>query len=205
MKYRIEVSEEQLRVIGLAVDEYMRLRMGQFDALAEELALDGVADRIEAYKDDYQRGILNERGYSIERMFEAAYKMAYPPHGCRGRQHDSWGTCIDIVHAIEHQQWLDSPGEKRESPGTTNRSFKPIPLGHEPFPKIERGGRMSCLSCENYIPLDPPIQRTDSNGQTYEIPGLCKIGADHIISGLPVYLPTAKCDKITEAPLQNGS
>lgn len=34
MKYRIEVSEEQLRVIGLAVDEYMRLRMGQFDALA---------------------------------------------------------------------------------------------------------------------------------------------------------------------------
>ena len=79
MKYRIEVSEEQLRVIGLAVDEYMRLRMGQFDALAEELALDGVADRIEAYKDDYQRGILNERGYSIERMFEAAYKMAYPP------------------------------------------------------------------------------------------------------------------------------
>lgn len=44
MKYRIEVSEEQLRVIGLAVDEYMRLRMGQFDAFAEELALDGVAD-----------------------------------------------------------------------------------------------------------------------------------------------------------------
>ena len=29
MKYRIEISEEQLRVIGLAVDEYMRLRMGQ--------------------------------------------------------------------------------------------------------------------------------------------------------------------------------
>lgn len=26
---------------------------------------------------------------------------------------------------------------------------------------------MSCLSCENYIPLDPPIQRTDSHGQTY--------------------------------------
>lgn len=59
-------------------------------------------------------------------------------NGCRGRQHDSWGTCIDLVHAIEHQQWLDSPVEKRESPGTTNRSFKPIPLGHEPFPKIER-------------------------------------------------------------------
>ena len=138
MKYRIEVSEEQLRVIGLAVDEYMRLRMGQFDALAEELALDGVADRIEAYKDDYQRGILNERGYSIERMFEAAYKMASPPHGGRGRQLDSWGPCGVLGHASELQRWRDSPGAKRESPGTTNRSFKPIPLGHEPFPKIER-------------------------------------------------------------------
>lgn len=45
MKYRIEVSEEQLRVIGLAVDEYMRLRMGQFDDLAEDLAYDGIPPR----------------------------------------------------------------------------------------------------------------------------------------------------------------
>ena len=40
---------------------------------------------------------------------------------------------------------------------------------------------MSCLSCENYIPLNPAIQRTDAQGQTYTVPGLCKIGADHII------------------------
>ena len=41
--------------------------------------------------------------------------------------------------------------------------------------------------------------------RTYTVPGLCKIGADHIICGLPVYLPTAKCDKIIEAPPQDGS
>ena len=64
---------------------------------------------------------------------------------------------------------------------------------------------MNCMSCAHYIPLDPPIWRIDSHGQTYKVPGLCKIGADYIISGFPVYLPTAKCDKITEAPLQNGS
>ena len=134
MKYRIEVSEEQLRVIGLAVDEYMRLRMGQFDALAEDLVYDEV-NRAEVYKDSRQCGILNERRRNLESMFETAYKLAYPPQGYRERQHDSWGTCIDLVHAIEHQQWLDSP---KENPCTTNRSFKPIPLGHEPFPKIER-------------------------------------------------------------------
>lgn len=78
------------------------------------------------------------RKHCIETMFEAAYKLAYPPFGHRERQHDSWGTCIDLVHAIEHQQWLDAPENKREAPGTTNRSFDPVPLGHEPFPKIER-------------------------------------------------------------------
>lgn len=28
MKYCVEISEEQLRIISVAVDEYMRLRMG---------------------------------------------------------------------------------------------------------------------------------------------------------------------------------
>ena len=111
--------------------------MGQFEPLTEDLVFDG-EDKKQLYEKPYDIRVYNERKHCIETMFEAAYKLAYPPFGHRERQHDSWGTCIDLVHAIEHQQWLDSPGEKRESPGTTNRSCKPIPLGHEPFPKIER-------------------------------------------------------------------
>lgn len=137
MKYRIEISEEQLRIIGLAVDEYMRIRMGQFDALAEELVYDGV-DRAKAYEDKYQYGVLNERSHNINTMFMNAYKMAFPPLGYRERNHESWGTCIDLVHAIEHQQWLDAPEDKKEAPGTTYRSHGPVPLGREPYPKIER-------------------------------------------------------------------
>ena len=128
MKYRIEVSEEQLRVIGLAVDEYMRVRMGQFDALAEDLVYDEV-DRAEAYKDSRQCGILNERHRNLESMFETAYKLAYPPLGYRERQHDSWGTCIDLVHAIEHQQWLDSPGGKARIPRDDKSLLQTYPAG----------------------------------------------------------------------------
>lgn len=36
MKYCVEISEEQLRIISVAVDEYMRLRMGQFEPLTED-------------------------------------------------------------------------------------------------------------------------------------------------------------------------
>lgn len=137
MKYRIEISEESLRIIGLAVEEYMRIRMGQFETLSEDLVYEG-KDRGKLYEDQYKFGVYNERSRSVEKMFNLGYQMAFPPHGYRGRQHDSWGTCIDLVHAIEHQQWLDSPKDKREKPRTTNRSFEPVPLGHEPFPKIER-------------------------------------------------------------------
>lgn len=114
MKYRIEVSEEQLRVIGLAVDEYMRLRMGQFDDLAEDLTYDGIP-HVKTLTGKYTYDTdLQKRCSNIKNLFEAAYKMAFPPRGYRGRQHDSWGTCIDLVHAIEHQQWLDSPFPKIE-------------------------------------------------------------------------------------------
>ena len=126
-----------ISIISVAVDEYMRLRMGQFEPLTEDLVFDG-EDKKQLYEKPYDIRVYNERKHCIETMFEAAYKLAYPPFGHRERQHDSWGTCIDLVHAIEHQQWLDAPENKREAPGTTNRSFDPVPLGHEPFPKIER-------------------------------------------------------------------
>ena len=115
MKYCVEISEEQLRIISVAVDEYMRLRMGQFEPLTEDLVFDG-EDKKQLYEKPYDIRVYNERKHCIETMFEAAYKLAYPPFGHRERQHDSWGTCIDLVHAIEHQQWLDAPENKREAP-----------------------------------------------------------------------------------------
>lgn len=136
MKYRIEISEEQLRVIGLAVDEYMRVRMGQFDALAEDLTYDGVP-RVKTLTGKYTYDTeLQKRCSNIKNLFETAYKMAFPPRGYRGRQHDSWGTCIDLVHAIEHQQWLDAPEGKKEAPGTTYRSHGPVPLGKNELPVL---------------------------------------------------------------------
>ena len=168
MKYCVEISEEQLRIISVAVDEYMRLRMGQFEPLTEDLVFDG-EDKKQLYEKPYDIRVYNERKHCIETMFEAAYKLAYPPFGHRERQHDSWGTCIDLVHAIEHQQWLDAPENKREAPGTTNRSFDPVPLGHEPFPKIERVDELAvCLARTTY-----PLTRPSSAPMPRARPILC--------------------------------
>lgn len=109
MKYRIEISEESLRIIGLAVEEYMRIRMGQFETLSEDLVYEG-KDRGKLYEDQYRFGVYNERSRSVEKMFNLGYQMAFPPFGNRERQHDSWGTCIDLVHAL----WRISSGLMRQ-------------------------------------------------------------------------------------------
>ena len=85
MMYRIEISEESLRIIGLAVEEYMRIRMGQFEALSEDLVYEG-KDRNKLYEDQYKFGVYNERSRSVEKIFNLGYQMAFPPFGNRERQ-----------------------------------------------------------------------------------------------------------------------
>ena len=50
-------------------------------------------------------------------------------------------ACMELRQMLMQKtagQRKDRPKDKRENPRTTNRSFEPVPLGHEPFPKIER-------------------------------------------------------------------
>ena len=50
-------------------------------------------------------------------------------------------ACMELRQMLMQKtagQRKDRPKDKREKPRTTNRSFEPVPLGHEPFPKIER-------------------------------------------------------------------
>lgn len=140
MRYRIEVNEVQLELIEKALDEYLRLRLGQFSGLAHSLAFDG----LDYTRKDKSGDVIGfdarmERRNNLEVIFKAAAQIAYnTPYGGPARKPDCWGTCIDLCHVIEHQQWLDSPSDRREAPWTSSRSGYQIPLGPEPFPKIER-------------------------------------------------------------------
>lgn len=139
MKYRIEISEESLRIIGLAVEEYMRIRMGQFETLSEDLVYEG-KDRGKLYEDQYKFGVYNERSRSVEKMFNLGYQMAFPPFGNRERQHDSWGTCIDLVHAIEEigKQLGMKPEEIFRLSGFTKDEFlNMMTKGHDTYSKAQ--------------------------------------------------------------------
>lgn len=67
MKYCVEISEEQLRIISVAVDEYMRLRMGQFEPLTEDLVFDG-EDKKQLYEKPYDIDTVEYKGEKARKV-----------------------------------------------------------------------------------------------------------------------------------------
>lgn len=61
MKYCVEISEEQLRIISVAVDEYMRLRLGQFGTLDMRIWSLVEEDKKQLYEKPYDIRVYNER------------------------------------------------------------------------------------------------------------------------------------------------
>ena len=77
MKYCVEISEEQLRIISVAVDEYMRLRMGQFEPLTEDLVFDG-EDKKQLYEKPYDSASITNESIASKRCLRLP--INWPTH-----------------------------------------------------------------------------------------------------------------------------
>lgn len=130
-KYRIDLSEAQLRVVNNALEEYFRIPLNQWGDLAERLASKGVD-----LTDDKTRGrnfdcYLGKRN-AIKEVFEAAGRILWgyqvPP------KDEEQLIAEDIWQVIRHQLYLDS--------GSTDTwrvdAREAIQFGPEPLPRIER-------------------------------------------------------------------
>ena len=137
MKYRITVSENQFRVIMIALESYFRVRMGQFDDLSDDLAFNGFdydAPNDEKRAQDFGERIA--RRNSCREMMDKACRIAQP----RKTVNDYYGktpdmvSAIDIWHVIRHQRWLDNPNRQF----WTVDSTKPWPESGEKLPEVEK-------------------------------------------------------------------
>jgi hypothetical protein len=108
-RYTLTVTETQLRAINDALEEFFRLRMGQYAKFAESIAGMGV---------DFSRDNPNhERIFNayIERRnatviaLEAADKIAVGVVYNRPLPGESARICQDVWQVIRHQLWLDNP------------------------------------------------------------------------------------------------
>ena len=132
-KYRLELTEAQLRVVNAALEEYFRLPLNQWGDLAERLAFNGFLLSHGKVRDRAFDCCIAKRD-AVRAVFEAAGKILWgheiPP------KDNQQLIAEDIWQVIRHQLYLDS--------GSTDTwrvdAREPLLLGPEPPAKIERIG-----------------------------------------------------------------
>lgn len=127
MKYKIEVDDEQLNIMRIAIEEYFRIRMGQYWDLADTIAFTGF-DYDNYTKEEFDRRITSRDTLrDLLDGYSRTYRINEKP--------DDISMAVDMWHVIEHQQWLDMDPK----PKLHRASGKPFPMcsGVE-LMKIER-------------------------------------------------------------------
>ncbi len=130
-KYRLDLSEAQLRVVNVALEEYFRISLNQWGDLADRLAFNGVDLHDEESRGrNFDRCIITRD--AIKAVFEAAGKILW---WYKIPQKDKQQLIAeDIWRVIRHQLYLDS--------GSTDTwrtdASEPMQFGPEPLPRIDR-------------------------------------------------------------------
>ena len=137
-RYRITLTENQLALVGTAVEIMLRTGMGQTYDLAEWLTLKG---------NDYPHGndfdiYIAERnliasvleGIMSNKAAHNFSRINCTVCGASAKEEsDSVRELKTLYEAIRHQQWKDSRASEWDV-----RSHDPIKCGKEPIPEIER-------------------------------------------------------------------
>lgn len=124
MKYTISCTEKQLQIIGAALEDYLRTRMGQFNDLADDLAFTPVFGNV--LKPSFDAQIAN-RNAALP-MFQLALNAAQPYRraGMSYEKTDNQALAEDMWQIIRHQVWKDTGGPTR-SPNSVD-SYPPLIL-----------------------------------------------------------------------------
>ena len=131
--YNLTVTGEQLRLIWEALEEYERLRMGQWFDFATDLAANGyVYDKNNPDNDRLFDEYIDRRNKSQDE-FDKAYRIAAPRII---QKTESMLIAEDMWTMIRHYLYMERPAEKRKIFNVA--SYPPLHSGSEPRIKIER-------------------------------------------------------------------
>jgi predicted transcriptional regulator len=129
-KYRLEVTQEQLSVINEALEEYFRIRMGQFWDLADNLAVQNVDLSPENPEHEKIFDLFINTRDCIREILETVNRIL----GLQLRKKtDRMLVAEDIWQVIRHQMWKD----RGNKDNWCVDSREPVQWGNEPLPKIE--------------------------------------------------------------------
>ena len=132
-EYKLTVTPEQLRLIWESLEEYERLRMGQFFDFVNDVALNGY--KYDKSNPDNSKlfDAYIERRNDSEDLFNQAYRIAAPKITPKT---ESMLIAEDMWTAIRHHLYMERPAEERRTYSTA--AYPPLHYGSEPRIKIER-------------------------------------------------------------------
>lgn len=136
MKYILEISEKQAVIIKIALEEYFRLRMNQWNDFATSVAFSGFEyDKTEKRNAERFNACV-ERRNSSERVFMAAMEVAQPirQNYASIQQTEEMLIAQDIWQVIRHKLFLDRGGDLND---WCVDAREPMKMSDEELPKMK--------------------------------------------------------------------
>ena len=122
MRYKIELTEEQMRITKKALEEFFRLRMGQdFDFIDDMTNMNGMHSSMEPAFTK----MLARRDH-LHQLMKAFFAIAFEPKGYLDKKTDEMLVAEDMWEAIRYAM------------GQGRYGSSPLYLGPEPFPTVEK-------------------------------------------------------------------
>lgn len=134
MRYTLELSEKQAKIIKIALEEYFRLRMNQTWDFADSLCFEEF-DYENHSKEDFnerieQRDVLRDE---LKKLFNKHHSLQL--RGGKFREQTlEMRRSQDIWQVIRHKLYLDSSGYPND---WCVYARKPLKMSDEPLPKME--------------------------------------------------------------------
>ena len=130
-KYKLELTETQLRIINDALEEYFRIPLNQWGDLADRLAFKGFSPKNDKDESKSFDRCINKRDAAVA-VFEAAGKILWGYDIPRKDKNQL--IAEDVWQVVRYQLYLDSDNKNTWRVD----SIAPIQWGPEPMPNIEK-------------------------------------------------------------------
>ena len=128
--YKLELTDAQLQVVKVALEEYFRIEYNQWGDVADRLAMIGVDFSPEnpRHKEIFNAYI--EKRNDVQIVLEAAGRILWPHYNTNPKSDEAL-IAEDIWATIRHQLWKDDPNRNQLSVDASP-AFQ---MSSEPLPK----------------------------------------------------------------------
>lgn len=171
---RLDLNETQANILRDALEEYFRIRMGQFDRLTEDLAFYNYNSQADK-KDTFNEAMIKKE--ALKEIFYQVRDITWPGTHYPEKTIPEALVASDIWSVLRHELFKTSPDL---NPGIILASG-PIQIGSEPLPKVstishEAPARLTprqqnhakkSTSSEFTFPADIPLEDLNISVRTY--------------------------------------